>query len=120
MKRTALALSIALAMSACSMMPDVKVEGIDNLKVTEIELSPLEVASKCTQLMGMPSFMMVLTTPLACANIWLENWSCDIYYSKLFAGISLEHEREHCRGKWHDDGLRIYRDAYRSNLERDL
>ena len=100
-------------------MPDIKVDGIDGLTVTEHVMPQMEASMKCASLMGMPAAMMIITLPLACAHIWLERWTCDIYYAEITASISLEHEREHCRGKWHDDDLRDYRDRFRSNQERD-
>jgi hypothetical protein len=100
------------------MMPDVKVEGIDNLITTETKLSLPEVMAECGRRMGIPVPLTLLAMPLACATIVLERWTCDIFYA--FEGSVLEHERLHCRGYWHDDGLREYRDSYRSNLERDL
>ena len=119
MKRTAAILITAL-LAACTSMPDVKVEGLDNLKVTEHKLSQMEATVTCAKFMGIPAAMAWVVLPLACARIYLEEWTCDIYYAEVTAGVSLEHERLHCKGYWHDDRLREYRDAWRSNLERDL
>lgn len=110
----------ASLLGACSTMPDVQVAGLEHLKVTEHEASQLQTTATCTRLMGMPVALMLLALPIACANIDLDRWACDLYYSNATGWLSLHHEREHCAGKWHDDGLQNYRDAWRSNLERDL
>ncbi|MDP1689689.1 MAG: hypothetical protein Q8L52_00560 [bacterium] len=106
---------ITVVLLGCSSMPDIQVSGLENLKVTEYRLNPVQVAMTCTKAMGMPAFMAILVVPLACATIVLEEWKCDIYYSSLTAWLSLEHEREHCRGKWHDESLTAYRDAWRNS-----
>ena len=109
----------SLAIAGCTSMPDVKVEGLDGLKTTEHVMSQMDATLACAKFMGVPTAMAFLVLPLACARIYLEEWTCDIYYALATADISLEHEREHCRGKWHNDDLREYRDAWRSNKERD-
>jgi len=109
-----------LCITGCTSMPDVQVLGLEHVKVTEHKVSQLEASTTCAGFMGIPAAMMWIALPLACARIYLNNWTCDIYYAAITESISLEHEREHCRGKWHDDGLINYRDAWRSNLERDI
>jgi hypothetical protein len=106
------AMLICLALSGCTGMPDKKVEGLDGLKVTEHVLSQSEVMSVCGQKLGIPALMRLFVTPLACATIWLEKWTCNIYYSEATAKYTLEHERKHCQGYWHDDGLEKYRDRW--------
>jgi hypothetical protein len=116
-----LALAAAL-LSGCSVMPHQQVIGVYGLDTTYIKLNPIEVAAECSNRMGMPAFMAILTTPLACATIYLERWSCEIVYSEMFASITLEHEELHCKGWVHpgDNGLQEAFDKLRSNSERDL
>ena len=118
MKTRLVALALA-ALSGCTSMPDIKVEGLDGKKTTEHRMSQIDATLTCAKFMGVPVAMAFVAMPLACARIYLEAWTCDIYYADLTAWISLEHERLHCKGYWHDDRLREYRDAWRSNLERD-
>ena len=106
-------LLLLLLISSCTMMPHVKVEGIDNLIITETKLSLPGVMAECGRRMGIPLFLTLLVIPLGCATIVLENWTCDIFYA--FEGQVLEHERLHCLGYWHDDSLKKYLDSYLSN-----
>ena len=118
--RTISAALSAAALSACSMAPTYHVSGLDNLKVTEYRLSLPDVIITCAERMGMPLLLALIGPPISCATIILENWTCDIYYAASVAWLSLDHEREHCAGNWHNDGLQNYRDAWRTNKERDL
>jgi hypothetical protein len=94
---------VASLLIGCTGMPDVKVEGVDNLVTTEHIMNPLEVAYTCGEKMGMGPFW-ILATPL-------ETWTCDIYYSELAAVVDTDlmaHERLHCKGYWHDENLQNY------------
>ena len=104
----------------CSPMPTRQVSGLDNLKVTLHPLSLPEVIFTCANRLGMPLPFILLGPPIACTTVILETWTCDIYYAKILEGITIEHEREHCDGRWHDDALQDYRDRWRSNNERDM
>lgn len=114
---------VALALiliAGCTAMLDVKVEGLDGLITREHRLSQVDATLTCARFMGVLAAMAFLVMPLACARIYLQEWTCDIYYAEITAGVVLEHERLHWNGYWHDDRLREYRDAWRSDLERDL
>jgi hypothetical protein len=113
---------LAALLSGCSAMPHQQVIGVYGLETTYIKMDPIAVAAECSNRMGMPAFMAVLTTPLACATIYLERWSCEIVYSEMFKSITLEHEEMHCKGWVHpgDNGLQEAFDKLRSNSERDL
>lgn len=105
-----------LLISGCMSMPDVKVEGVDNLKVTEHVVSTQEVSKICGEKLGIPRFMRFLYKIWGCAEIELKTWTCDIYYSEEnLEGQEdlLDHERLHCKGYWHDDGLQLYYDEWR-------
>ena len=110
MKKAIAILCVMLA--GCSGMPDKKVDGVDNLKTTEYVLSQFDATMTCARLMNVPAAMAFIVLPFACANINLDRWTCDIYYAEATAGLSLEHERKHCLGYWHDDGLQEYFDAW--------
>jgi hypothetical protein len=94
-------------------MPDIKTEGVDNLQITEHVMSQSDVTSHCSEAMGIPTFMALLVMPLACATIVLETWTCDIYYAKVTESLTLEHERLHCAGYWHDNLLQEYYNKWR-------
>ena len=113
-------LAMTVLLAGCTSMPDIQVPGLENLHVTEHKVSQMEATLTCAHFMGIPAAMAWIVMPLACAHIYLPEWSCNIYYAEVTQAISLEHEREHCRGKWHDDTLINYRDAFRSNIERDI
>lgn len=116
MKRVVATLLVLLY--GCTSMPHIKVEGVDNLNVTEHLMSQSEVMSVCGQKLGIPALIRIFITPLACATVWLERWTCDIYYSEATAKYTLEHERKHCRGYWHDDALQRYYNAWLKNNKR--
>src|SRR3990172_3372055 len=98
MKRLAATL---LLLAGGSGTPEVKVVGIEGLKTTEDHLSLPETVSICAARMGIPVILAVLVTPIACATVNLEAWTCDLFYA--MEGVSLDHERRHCFGEWHDD-----------------
>jgi hypothetical protein len=113
-----LLVALVLFLSACSGMPDIKVEGVDNLRTTEHKLATQEeVVKVCADRLGYGPLSRVLVSIVACATIVLETWSCDIYYSdwglKWYPEV-LAHERLHCKGYWHDKGLQEYYDQWYS------
>lgn len=115
----ALALLLLLLLFGCTGMPDVKVDGLPPLKVSTYIVPDGEVFTHCAPALGgyMKAVMML---PLACAIINLQKGVCVIILGENSPQATREHEALHCQGYWHDDGLREYRDAWRSNLERDI
>jgi len=112
------AISALLLISGCMSMPDVKVVGVDNLKVTEHIVSSQEVTKICGKKLGIPILMRWMIKIWGCAEIELDTWTCDIYYSEENLEDQtdlLEHERLHCQGYWHDDGLQLYYDEWRKS-----
>ena len=108
-------LIVAFLLVSCSTMPDIKVKGVDHLAVTEHKLGQWQVIMKCANLMHTPLAVAMLFPALACAKVNLSTWTCDIYYSKATEDFTLAHERKHCKGYWHDDGLQKYYDAWRKH-----
>lgn len=108
-------LLLAGLLVGCSSMPDVKVEGVDNLLVSEYILQDKEaVKDTCSYFLAMSGFF---PKALACAVVSLDQWTCDIFYSldglKSYPDL-LEHERLHCKGYWHDAGLQQFYDDWRA------
>ena len=103
---------VIIGSSACSSMPEKQVTGMNQLTVTEHKLPQLEVMVYCADKLGIPVVFLPFIQPLACATITLEEKRCDIYYAEITAWLTLEHEREHCAGKWHDDSLQEYVDRF--------
>lgn len=110
-------ISLLVLISGCISMPDIKVEGISNLKVTEYIHTSDEVTEICRERMNINRFTAFFINIYACATIVLETWTCEIHYSlentNLFPEL-LAHERLHCQGYWHDNGLQEYYDAWKA------
>lgn len=114
---TCLIIGLTILLGGCMSMPDKKVEGVDNLKVTEHVLSTSEVTRVCGEKLGIPLLMRWMVKIWGCATIELDTWTCDIYYSQEnLEGQSdlLEHERMHCQGYWHDNELQEYYDSWKA------
>lgn len=102
-----LALIVALVLAGCTHI-DRYVEGWpQDMKVVEVRTGFWDVQAECWA--GIPFlFKLMLPVVLACTNVNLDTNTCTIYTYYDLDPETDAHERAHCKGGAHDDGLQDY------------
>lgn len=105
-------LLVVLSFTACSHI-DRQVEGWpQDLKVTEVQTGFWDVQSKCWDDMPL-AWKVLLAVSMACTVIDLDAGTCTIYrWQGELSDDLREHEKGHCKGGAHDDGLQQYFDSW--------
>lgn len=103
---------LLLPTSACASMVDTSRIPQDwpKLQVLIREVSDGEVLTRCFKYVS-PLGKVLLSVPMACAEVSFLTKTCVIYITKDAAPEVLEHEMDHCRGGDHP-GESTLRDAW--------
>ena len=105
-------LLLALLLSACSAMPDIRVANFPKLETVVKVVEPGDIYQICAPMLG-GYLKGILYLPMACANVNLYTGKCTIYVTETSPPETVEHEKLHCLGYWHDDGLQLYYDEWK-------
>jgi hypothetical protein len=101
--RCAFLITLFLA-SGCTMVGSARVEGWPELRVFEHHVPHQAMRDRCMK------YTAAFMDPQACAEFYLVQGECHIWFSKDFppSASIVEHEREHCRGYEHagESGLK--------------
>lgn len=108
MKSKIVATLIFVSLSACSMTPHTKVNGLEGMHITRKVVEPGEIWSECQDAANANIFMW----PLACARIRFAEHTCVRITATNSTPETIEHEELHCQGFDHDVGMQEAYDAW--------